>query len=429
MTELDPGPVAPSPAPACVLSCLGEAPPTDEETEEGRRQGTAYAAALAAVFTVGFMLFDLSQELYEGAAVNGLAGLVYLLCARSLWRPCGMIVRHVLMGSVLVHLMVLSVHVIGPDFGAHYFLMALAMVGTLLFRGPQAHWRIFYFVVAMAGLAVVELGMVSPPQSMSQGRVNPEAMRVTCLILTTVISVLVLRRHLDMLDGAREALRMEHDRSEELLLNILPGSIAERLKAGESVADSFEEVTVLFADIVAFTPMAAGTPAVRLVQILGEIFGAFDELAERHGLEKIKTIGDAYMVAGGLPELSEDHVLAVSSMGLSMLDWMEAYRARTGLRIGLRIGIHTGPVVAGVIGSKKFIYDLWGDTVNLASRMESHGVRDRVQISEAVHARLEGSLPTEARGAIEIKGRGEMHTYLLSQPNPAPSQPRGAMAR
>jgi class 3 adenylate cyclase len=162
--------------------------------------------------------------------------------------------------------------------------------------------------------------------------------------------------------------------------------------------------------------MAAGMPPVQLVEILSEIFSAFDELAERHKLEKIKTIGDAYMLAGGLPEKHDGHVLAVATMGLDMLKWIEGYRERSGLRIGLRVGIHTGPVVAGVIGSKKFIYDLWGDTVNLASRMESNGVAGRVQISGEVFEALAGALPTEPRGAIAIKGRGEMETYLLTQP-------------
>jgi adenylate cyclase len=207
-------------------------------------------------------------------------------------------------------------------------------------------------------------------------------------------------------------LQLEREKSERLLLNILPEPIAERLKQGESViADSFTDVTVMFADIVDFTPLSANMSPAELVALLNEIFSTFDQLAEQHDLEKIKTVGDAYMVVGGLPTPRPDHAEAVADMALDM---QRVRFTAHGEPIGIRIGIHTGPVVAGVIGTKKFSYDLWGDTVNTASRMASHGLGGRVQVSPATYERLRKKYSFEERGAIQVKGKGEMATYCLS---------------
>ncbi|MFM1944426.1 MAG: hypothetical protein RI897_3408 [Verrucomicrobiota bacterium] len=211
-----------------------------------------------------------------------------------------------------------------------------------------------------------------------------------------------------------EQLQVEREKSEHLLRNILPVSIAERLKAGETtIADAFEDVTVLFADLVEFTKLAAVVPAPQLVSLLNEVFSQFDWLAELHGVEKIKTIGDAYMVVGGLPVAREDHAEAVAAMALDMLKVAARVEVPGGGRIGLRLGISTGPVVAGIIGSKKFIYDLWGDTVNLASRMESQGELGRIHVSASTYEQLRGRYAFEERGMMEIKGRGQMSTYFL----------------
>ncbi|MGA1236844.1 MAG: adenylate/guanylate cyclase domain-containing protein [Limisphaerales bacterium] len=211
-----------------------------------------------------------------------------------------------------------------------------------------------------------------------------------------------------------EQLQVEREKSEHLLRNILPVSIAERLKAGETtIADAFEDVTVLFADLVEFTKLAAVVPAPQLVSLLNEVFSQFDWLAELHGVEKIKTIGDAYMVVGGLPVAREDHAGAVAAMALDMLKVAARVEVPGGGRIGLRLGISTGPVVAGIIGSKKFIYDLWGDTVNLASRMESHGELGRIHVSASTYEQLRGRYVFEERGLMEIKGKGLMPTYFL----------------
>ncbi len=222
---------------------------------------------------------------------------------------------------------------------------------------------------------------------------------------------------------AMRELGEERARSERLLLNILPASIAERLKASDAaIADHSDEVTVLFADIVGFTPLSARKTPQALVELLDRVFTEFDALAETHGLEKIKTIGDAYMAVAGIPERRADHAQAAARMAQGMLEAIARVAADTGEALSIRVGLHSGPVVAGVIGRKKFIYDLWGDTVNTASRMESHGVPGAVQCSEATAALLGGEFALSARGPVEVEGKGEMHTFLLmatGAPQPA----------
>jgi class 3 adenylate cyclase len=211
------------------------------------------------------------------------------------------------------------------------------------------------------------------------------------------------------------AFQREHERSEALLLNILPEPIAERLKLGEKIiADGFSDVTILFADIVGFTRLAGRTTPQELVLLLNAVFSAFDRLTRRHGLEKIKTIGDAYMVAGGLPVPQTDHAEAIAEMALDMRAEVKRLGAELGEPLSLRIGINSGPVVAGVIGEQKFAYDLWGDSVNTASRMESHGVENCIQLTESAYERLKDKYVCEERGTIDIKGKGEMKTFFLT---------------
>jgi class 3 adenylate cyclase len=216
------------------------------------------------------------------------------------------------------------------------------------------------------------------------------------------------------LDQANRLLRAEQERSEQLLLNVLPAPIAARLKRGEAViADRFAEVTVLFADLVDFTRRSQETSPERVVRLLDDLFSAFDGLAERHGLEKIKTIGDAYMVVGGLPEPRPDHAQAVADMALALREEVARHRDPGGRPLALRIGIDSGPVVAGVIGRRKFSYDLWGDTVNTASRMESNGVPGCIQVTERTWRRLRDGYRFERRGPVQVKGKGELVTWFL----------------
>jgi PAS domain S-box-containing protein len=211
-----------------------------------------------------------------------------------------------------------------------------------------------------------------------------------------------------------EYLRAEQEKSELLLLNVLPKVIADQLKQNPgAIAEQFNSVTILFADIVGFTPLASGMSPTNVVNLLNQIFSTFDQLADRHGLEKIKTIGDAYMVAGGLPALKLDHAEAVAEMALDMQREIARFQRSDNQPLSVRIGINTGPVVAGVIGIKKFIYDLWGDTVNVASRMESQGIPGGIQVTAATYECLKNKYLFEERGVIPVKGKGEMITYWL----------------
>lgn len=204
-----------------------------------------------------------------------------------------------------------------------------------------------------------------------------------------------------------------HRENKRLLLNVLPEPIAEKLKSQQGIlAERFEDVSVLFTDIVGFTPLSARLSPTELLELLNRIFSDFDELAASRGLEKIKTIGDAYMVAGGLPEPHPDHLAAMASLSLEMHRVVK--EAFDGL--SLRVGLHVGSVIAGVIGRRKFIYDVWGETVNTASRQESHGAPERVHVSQPVYQRLAERFHFEARGVIELKGKGPVETYFLLGP-------------
>lgn len=234
------------------------------------------------------------------------------------------------------------------------------------------------------------------------------------LLLARVNATLEKKRLRDKERALLARLQIEQQRSERLLLNILPEPIADRLKEDETtIADHFSNATVLFADIVNFTKLSAGVPPTELVGTLNSIFTDFDQLVEEHNLEKIKTIGDSYMVVGGLPEPSDFHATAVAQIALGMQQTIKNYTIGDSAPLQLRIGINSGPVVAGVIGSKKFIYDLWGDTVNVASRMEQQGIPDEIQVSDSTYQLLTADFNLELRGTIEVKGRGEMKTYLL----------------
>jgi class 3 adenylate cyclase len=216
------------------------------------------------------------------------------------------------------------------------------------------------------------------------------------------------------LEREHSALEVEQVKSERLLLNVLPEPVAARLKEQQGViADASPHVTVLFADIVGFTPLSQRLSPAEVVALLDRVFARWDMLATRHGVEKIKTIGDAYMVAAGIPLPREDHAEAIAEMALSMRPEALQCVPQMGPPLEIRIGIDSGPVIAGVIGRAKFIYDLWGDTVNTASRMESHAEPGTIQVTERAHERLRDRYDLRSRGTLEVKGKGPMTTYLL----------------
>jgi class 3 adenylate cyclase/putative methionine-R-sulfoxide reductase with GAF domain len=253
-------------------------------------------------------------------------------------------------------------------------------------------------------------------------------------VLTTVTSMMAARVSRALLDKQlHDAKRLLESRiaertrelseatqhSERLLLNILPHSIVERLKRGDqAIAERFEDVTVLFADLVDFTRWSAPLPPEHTVEILGQVFTEFDTLTERYGLEKIKTIGDAYMVVAGIPTPRPDHREAMAMMALHMLETIRRLSQVLGIPLEVRIGMHSGPVVAGIIGTRKFSYDLWGDTVNMASRLETHGLAGRIHVGESTWLALRERFSFEPRGEIEVKSLGRVKTWFLTGPRP-----------
>ncbi|MEO1125032.1 MAG: adenylate/guanylate cyclase domain-containing protein [Cyanobacteria bacterium J06635_15] len=241
-------------------------------------------------------------------------------------------------------------------------------------------------------------------------------------VLARIDHQLVIRNLQRELQEKNNSLQAAVEQFDRLLLNILPKSIADHLRQQDfsvikdhPIAESFKQATILFADIVGFTEVSAQMPALEIVDLLNRIFSCFDQLAEHHGLEKIKTIGDAYMVAAGIPIPSADHADAIARMALDMQQAIQTFQRDSAHPFQLRIGINTGPVVAGVIGIKKFSYDLWGDTVNVASRMESQGVPGKIQVTETTYQLLKGHYQFEERGVVQVKGKGEMMTYFLTR--------------
>jgi class 3 adenylate cyclase len=289
----------------------------------------------------------------------------------------------------------------GYAYSGAIFLFGISFVlAAALLLGKQAA-TVAALTYAIAG---VILGFFEG--SLQERRIPPDPALTTILFVVVLVGTINIVVPLIVYFMGR--LRHEHERAEGLLLNVLPGVVAAELKeTGSTTARRFDEVSVLFADIVGFTPLSASIEPEELVDRLNEVFTYFDTLAERHGVEKIRTIGDTYMVAAGIPVPRLDHAQALAAMALDMLDF-----ASQGAW-SFRIGINSGPAVAGVIGTRKFQYDVWGDTVNTASRMESHGEPGRIQISEATYSVIKNQFPTIPRGPIEVKGKGTVTTWWL----------------
>jgi class 3 adenylate cyclase len=216
-----------------------------------------------------------------------------------------------------------------------------------------------------------------------------------------------------VIEEQNAAIEMERSESERLLLNVLPATVSKRLRQGENpIADDFESVTIVFADIVGFTAMASQLTADEVISMLSRLFNTFDDLVFERGLEKIKTIGDSYMAVGGLPDPLPDHAVRVVDLAVAMQTCISLSQEYPGL--SLRIGIHTGPVAGGVIGTRKFAYDVWGNTVNIAARLETTGVPGRIQVSEETQRLTRDVFEYESRGTVELRGIGPMTTYLVS---------------
>ncbi len=383
--------------------------PGDDDTLRRRRvvafyaglAGVNTAALFAALYFIGGA--PLLGWLYVLTVVVSGATLGYLVLRPRAYTTCVLITTI----YVTIHPWVVGLASGGFQSGLLPMLWALVGVaGSLLLIGarPALFHAGLYVVMALASVLLDPWAATNRPDL-------PQNLRLVLSAISALVpGMMVLFISLFLFQQVERA-RQQADR---LLRNILPGPIADQLKQRPTtIADSHDEVTVLFADIVGFTKMSSHAAPAHIVSLLNAIFSDFDELADRHGLEKIKTIGDAYMVVGGLTQPRPDHAAAVVAFAVDMLAVIGRHHGPNGEPIGLRIGIHTGPIVAGVIGRRRLIYDLWGDTVNTASRMESFGLENRIQVTPAVVARLNGHYHFEPRGPIDIKGKGMMTTYIL----------------
>ena len=301
----------------------------------------------------------------------------------------------------------------------------LAPIGAILFIGARESLPWFIAYIFMTVLSGAFDFLLADGSSSLQYKVPAHTTAFFFALNFTAVSTIVylLLRHAALekfkaqalLEEANAQLQIEQERSERLLLNILPGPIAERLKnSNQTIADGFADVSVMFVDIVNFTKVAEGLSPQQVFSMLNCIFSAFDELAEKYGLEKIKTIGDAYMIAGGLNSQCSDYSDALVDMALEMRDLLKSDFQVNKMHLEVRIGIGTGPVVAGVVGKKKFIYDLWGDTVNIASRLTSEGVPGMVQVDENTYCRLQSRFDFHAPQTIYLKGKGNMVVYRVT---------------
>jgi adenylate cyclase len=288
----------------------------------------------------------------------------------------------------------------------------LAPLGALIFIGAQAgvRWFAAFVLVFVVSGAVGEVAGLGPPLPAW----FPPLMIALNITVGGAVVFGLLVQFVRQREEAVAALRVEQDRAETLLLNILPRSIADKLKADAStIADQFAAASIVFADIVDFTPFSERLQPAEVVEMLDHLFTHFDNLADRFGVEKIKTIGDCYMAAAGVPVPRDDHARVMALLALEMREAMGANDAVRHLGLELRIGINSGPVVAGVIGRKRFLYDLWGDAVNMASRMETHGTPGRIQVTRATYELLRDEFVLEPRGTVPIKGKGDVETWYL----------------
>ncbi len=296
----------------------------------------------------------------------------------------------------------------------------LAPVGALLFDTPR---RAMYWLAAYLGLLVLSVFFELRPLAVSS--LSPVLVMLFYLMnigAVSTIAIVLLAYFVAQKDGLLLLLRDEQAKSENLLLNILPREIAAILKnESRTIADHYTETSVLFADMVGFTPLSERLEPVQMVELLNEAFSFFDSLLDKYGVEKIRTTGDSYMVASGVPRRRGDHAQALVAMALEMRDFIAAHTFADGQRISFRIGINSGPVIGGVIGKRKFVYDVWGDAVNVASRMESHGLGGAVQITRSTYELIKDEFVCDPRGRLNVKGKGEMDVWLVRCANSSES--------
>lgn len=377
-------------------------------------------SVLSMILAFGSPIEQVRFDIFQNAASFAMYGLCWVLVRRGSAVISSVVLA--LLGNLQITLLVLYY---GFGGGIQWFYGVLMAAPLVTIPGPRQRARLILAAVPLALFIWTHIEF----RIWGRQPIATHDPSVAIFFFSNSLSALLILGSMVAYfryaaTRAESALEVEKQRSDELLLNILPGSIAMRLKQGETlIADRFEHATVLFADLVHFTKMSSESHPEEIVRILDEVFSRFDEATQRLGLEKVKTIGDAYMVIGGAPEALDDHAARTVQLAFEMIELLDKTAARLNKPLALRIGIHSGPVVGGVIGKNKFAYDFWGDTVNTASRMESHGVPGKIHVSEETRREIAGHYATEERGEIEIKGKGVLATHLVLRALTSPQAP------
>ncbi|HYT77843.1 MAG TPA: adenylate/guanylate cyclase domain-containing protein [Actinomycetota bacterium] len=378
--------------------------PKESETQRARRRIMLAAIWLASLLTALAVVRDFAAgRTWPALSTAAILVLTVVLLVGLHLRPGWFALLVNLLFGVVFAVDLIQTAMFGGLLGSGLvvaFGLIIVLAALVAFGPRAASWWFAGFVASVVYAVLIPnwIDPIYPPQPAADAAFN--------LVATAVVTFAV------MLYFVRQRDRFQRQ-SDDLLHNILPDEIVSRLKSARTrIADSFESASVLFADVVGFTPMSAGMTPVELVTLLDGVFTSFDGFVEQWGLEKIKTVGDEYMVAAGVPRTRSDHAEAIAEFALRIRDHVAATEFE-GRRIRLRIGINSGPVIAGIIGSHKFAYDLWGDVVNTASRMESEGLPGAIQVSAATYELIRDRFTCEPRGLIPVKGKGEMQTYIL----------------
>lgn len=381
---------------------------------------TWIASAVASGFAI-VQFLDSTPGLWKVAAINALAAVV--CAAIPLLHRLGPLAAAVCFTSFLYVYFFADLVFMGTGTGMDFYYLVGAALVVLFFGTERILLASAFGAAAVAFLIAVEV-LVPRDAGLLPATTLFGNFVATAITACTVLMVIVLYA-LREAARAEAAAEREHERSEALLVNILPATIAGRLKGRKEavIADKYEEASILFADMVGFTARASDTAPDELVRFLNQVFTDFDRLVERHGLEKIKTTGDAYMVVSGVPLPRPDHAEALAQLALEIRDAAQDLRDPHGRSVPIRIGISSGPVVAGVVGTRKFFYDVWGDAVNVASRMETTGSVGKVQVSQETYERLKDDFVLEACGEIDVRGKGKMRTWFLVDGKERPSEP------
>ena len=373
---------------------------------------TAWLSAMVPAIFATIRFLDPRPEIWTRGLVN--ASLAVALACLPLLHRFGPLAAPLAYVAIVFTFLFRAVYQVGTDNGGYlYYLSGVAI--SILIIGIE---RVVLAgaISVLAAVLVVTLHLITPDNTGLYSQKALSSNFVTNVITNTAILFAVVYYAVREIARAETRAEREFARSETLLANILPPRVAERLKdrPGGEIAERYPEASILFADMAGFTARAADTAPEELVRFLNGVFTRLDALVEKHGLEKIKTTGDAYMVVSGVPAPRADHAEALAALALDMRDALAGLVDPKGRAVPVRIGIATGPVVAGVVGTKKFFYDVWGDAVNAAARMEQTGEPGRIQVTSETRAHLEDRFVLEERGLVEVRGKGQMRTWFLA---------------